>query len=318
MKYLSIFFILLFSISSVAQKTTVSGSTGRAALYINNNYNFSFAPPIGSKQDQNFNTASHSIVSYSCLVPECVVPGVFSLMSVKSMNVPLADVIETYKLESAQDQIAKVMINRFPADSNVTVLLKRYVNYSDRPAIRIDFSFTKDGQIFSGVTTALFIDERKILLGFTSITENSQSEKWNKVTEEAIDSVVLLTDKQTTATNSTGQGIATRIIGGNSSDGYLGTGKPVAGKILNSAARKLPKPEYPPAALAIRATGVVLVEVTIDEQGNVVSAKAVSGHPLLQRACVEAARQAKFNPADLTGGKLTGVLLYNFEAPRSR
>jgi protein TonB len=57
--------------------------------------------------------------------------------------------------------------------------------------------------------------------------------------------------------------------------------------------------------------------VKIDERGNVVSASAVSGHPLLQAAAVAAARQAKFAPTMLSGQavSVTGVIVYNFIAP---
>jgi protein TonB len=60
----------------------------------------------------------------------------------------------------------------------------------------------------------------------------------------------------------------------------------------------------------------VVVQVLIDENGNVVSAHAVSGHPLLQAAAVGAARSAKFSPTKLSGQpvKVTGVIQYNFVA----
>jgi len=43
-----------------------------------------------------------------------------------------------------------------------------------------------------------------------------------------------------------------------------------------------------------------MVQVLVDEAGNVISAYAVSGHPLLQAAAVDAARNAKFSPTRLT------------------
>jgi protein TonB len=54
--------------------------------------------------------------------------------------------------------------------------------------------------------------------------------------------------------------------------------------------------------------------VTIDESGNVISASAVSGHPLLRAAAVAAARSSKFSPTMLSGQavKVTGVIVYNF------
>jgi protein TonB len=59
-----------------------------------------------------------------------------------------------------------------------------------------------------------------------------------------------------------------------------------------------------------------VVQVIIDEQGNVISAHAVEGHPLLQAVSVAAARQAKFSPTLLEGEpvKVTGVIKYNFVA----
>jgi periplasmic protein TonB len=89
---------------------------------------------------------------------------------------------------------------------------------------------------------------------------------------------------------------------------------PISGGVLNGKAISLPKPAYPPIARAAHASGTVVVQVLIDENGNVVSAKPVSGHPLLQGAAVGAARQAKFSPTKLSGQpvKVTGVIQYNF------
>lgn len=88
----------------------------------------------------------------------------------------------------------------------------------------------------------------------------------------------------------------------------------VSGGVLNGKAISKPEPPYPPIAKAAKASGTVTVQVTVDEAGNVVSATAVSGHPLLQQAAVAAARQAKFTPYKLNGSpvKVTGVLTYNF------
>src|SRR5689334_7421508 len=91
---------------------------------------------------------------------------------------------------------------------------------------------------------------------------------------------------------------------------------PISGGVLNGKAINLPKPGYPPIARAAHAAGTVVVQVLIDENGNVVSAKAVSGHPLLQAVAVAAARQARFSPTKLSGQpvKVTGVIQYNFVA----
>jgi periplasmic protein TonB len=91
---------------------------------------------------------------------------------------------------------------------------------------------------------------------------------------------------------------------------------PISGGVLNGKAISLPKPSYPPIARAAHAAGTVVVQVTIDENGAVVSASAVSGHPLLTQAAVNAARQARFSPTKLSGQpvKVTGVIQYNFVA----
>ncbi|HKU77690.1 MAG TPA: TonB family protein [Pyrinomonadaceae bacterium] len=89
---------------------------------------------------------------------------------------------------------------------------------------------------------------------------------------------------------------------------------PISGGVLNGKAISLPKPGYPPIARAAHASGTVVVQVLIDENGSVVSAHAVSGHPLLQAAAVGAAKQARFSPTKLSGQpvKVTGVIQYNF------
>ena len=90
--------------------------------------------------------------------------------------------------------------------------------------------------------------------------------------------------------------------------------KTVSGGVVNGKATNLPQPPYPPAARAVRATGSVSVQVLIDETGHVVSATAVSGHPLLRAAAVTAAQSATFSPTMLAGKavRVSGVLTYNF------
>ena len=69
--------------------------------------------------------------------------------------------------------------------------------------------------------------------------------------------------------------------------------------------------------VTVGAGGTVSVQVAIDETGNVISAEAVSGHPLLRLAATEATRQAKFSPTFLSGlpVMVTGVITFNFVAP---
>ncbi len=84
--------------------------------------------------------------------------------------------------------------------------------------------------------------------------------------------------------------------------------------VINGRAASLPKPTYPAAAIAVHAQGKVDVQVFIDETGRVLSANAVSGHPLLRNAAEQAARNARFTPTYLSKVpvKVTGVIVYNF------
>ena len=86
--------------------------------------------------------------------------------------------------------------------------------------------------------------------------------------------------------------------------------------VVNGKATNLVKPPYPPAARAIHAAGTVNVQVTIDEKGNVVSANAVDGHPLLRQAAENAARASKFDPTKLSDEpvKVSGLIVYKFAA----
>ena len=90
--------------------------------------------------------------------------------------------------------------------------------------------------------------------------------------------------------------------------------KTISGGVLNGRATKLVQPAYPAIARAAHASGQVNVQVVIDEDGNVISATSVSGHPLLKPAAAAAARASKFLPT-IVGGehvKVSGVIIYNF------
>ena len=91
---------------------------------------------------------------------------------------------------------------------------------------------------------------------------------------------------------------------------------PISGGVLNGKAVRLVTPPYPAIARSAHASGSVQVQVLIDENGSVISAHAVSGHPLLQAAAVAAARASKFTPTKLSGQpvKVNGVIIYNFVA----
>ncbi|MCB1023575.1 MAG: TonB family protein [Acidobacteria bacterium] len=85
--------------------------------------------------------------------------------------------------------------------------------------------------------------------------------------------------------------------------------------VINGKAISLPKPSYPAAARAVRASGAVNVSVVISKDGSVMSASASSGHPLLRAAAVSAAQRARFQPTLLSGQpvEVSGVIVYNFQ-----
>jgi len=74
------------------------------------------------------------------------------------------------------------------------------------------------------------------------------------------------------------------------------------------------QPEYPAIARAAHATGSVVVLMVVDEEGKVIAAQSVSGHPLLQAAAVRAARASTFHPYLLNGQavKVRGTITYSF------
>jgi len=88
----------------------------------------------------------------------------------------------------------------------------------------------------------------------------------------------------------------------------------IDGGILNDKAISKPQPAYPPIAKAARAQGTVAVRVFVNTDGDVTFTQALSGHPLLQAAAVEAARRAKFAPTRIDGVpvKVDGTLTYDF------
>ncbi len=61
------------------------------------------------------------------------------------------------------------------------------------------------------------------------------------------------------------------------------------------------QPEYPVLARQTHLSGTVVVNAVIDEHGNVVGARALSGHPLLIPAALKAVLQWKYEPTLLNG-----------------
>jgi len=99
---------------------------------------------------------------------------------------------------------------------------------------------------------------------------------------------------------------------GKTSDAEIAVRK--SGIALEQEATKKVEPVFPPIAKAARASGEVKVEVTINKAGKVISARVLSGHPLLRDAALTAARQWEFMPTMVSGkpDKVSGILTFNF------
>jgi TonB family protein len=86
-----------------------------------------------------------------------------------------------------------------------------------------------------------------------------------------------------------------------------------AGALQHDAVRQV-IPLYPPLAKAARVIGLVVVEMTINESGEVISVRAISGHQFLKEAALAAARGWKFRPVKTQGEpvRIIGTITFNF------
>lgn len=84
--------------------------------------------------------------------------------------------------------------------------------------------------------------------------------------------------------------------------------------VIESKVIRKAVPPYPELAKRARASGPVPVQILLDEQGRVVSARATSGHPLLRQAAEQAAFQTRFSPTLLSKQpvKVSGIITFNF------
>jgi Ca-activated chloride channel family protein len=75
----------------------------------------------------------------------------------------------------------------------------------------------------------------------------------------------------------------------------------VGGNVQESKLIRRVEPIYPELAHRARVEATVILEVHVDEQGNVGSVRVVRGHPLLDEAAVQAVKQWKYSPTVLNG-----------------
>jgi len=98
------------------------------------------------------------------------------------------------------------------------------------------------------------------------------------------------------------------VFGGTGTSAPIPPPQPAAKRIVRvGSSLKAPRqifsvqPEYPPLAREAHVWGTVVVDAVIDEHGNVVQARTLSGHPLLIQAALKAVLQWKYMPTLLNG-----------------
>ena len=72
-----------------------------------------------------------------------------------------------------------------------------------------------------------------------------------------------------------------------------------------------PAPMYPVIARQARISGVVVVDAILDEQGNVMEMKVISGPPLLYQAAMDALKQWKYEPTYLNDTPISVQMIVN-------
>lgn len=77
------------------------------------------------------------------------------------------------------------------------------------------------------------------------------------------------------------------------------------------------QPKYPSNALAMHVQGPVLLDATIDKEGNIVNLKVLKGDALLARAALDAVRQWRYKPYYLDGVpvEIETQITVNFKLP---
>ncbi len=81
----------------------------------------------------------------------------------------------------------------------------------------------------------------------------------------------------------------------------VGPPRAVVSKLQESKLIKRVEPVYPELARRTGVSGVVILKVIVDEEGNVATVTVLQGHPLLNDEAVRAVAQWKYSPTVLNG-----------------
>jgi protein TonB len=119
--------------------------------------------------------------------------------------------------------------------------------------------------------------------------------------------------EDTPTTNTTAQNKTETPVNNQQSDTPKSDSPLAVGSLVNYATQKS-NPVYPVVARNMRMTGVVKIDLVIDETGQIAEVQNTSGPPMLQRAAMDAVKKWKFKPFTRDGQatKATGFVSFNF------
>jgi TonB family protein len=176
----------------------------------------------------------------------------------------------------------------------------------------------------SGLTTASTAEETRLAppsnseIMFKSIATEIRGNAGNKLLWTAVFLTVLVSGVGSYWLNSyfsSEPGVAPQIKAEPKKPANADVEQPVIEGVLHGKEATIVMPEYPPTARSKAVTGKVTVSVVVNKQGDVVSARAMNGDPLLRPAAVTAAKKAKFSPEKFVGQPSTtsGTITYTFK-----
>ena len=153
-------------------------------------------------------------------------------------------------------------------------------------------------------------------------TEPTKTEKTNEVARKTDETKTVAPENKESAKNSPAtrdqrnetQNSENKTETQSSADNSAKKAEPLqVGSLVEYATQKT-NPVYPPAAKNIRMSGIVKVELVVDEKGQVAKVQKTSGPSILQRAALDAIRKWKFKPFVRDGQpiKATGFINFNF------
>jgi len=92
----------------------------------------------------------------------------------------------------------------------------------------------------------------------------------------------------------------------------------VGGKVQEAKLIRKVMPVYPEISWRARISGLVVLEVTIDEEGNVTACRVQQGHPMLVEAAIQAVKLWKYSPTLLNGEPVPVISTVNVNFILSR